>query len=75
MVQKQTLATIRRAKGDPHIPFSVFKPSGFARFALFEKLNAGQTLSEAGRWNSRASGNVETICELGSSERCTHFRC
>ncbi len=65
---EQTLATIRRAKGDPHIPFSVFKPSGFARFALLEKLNAGQTLSEAEQLEfTRFRKRVETICELGAA--------
>jgi proline dehydrogenase len=40
-----TLSTIERAKGDKHIPFCVFKPSGFVRFALLEKKNSGQKLS------------------------------
>ncbi len=41
-----TLSTIERAKGDKNIPFCVFKPSGFVRFALLEKKNAGSKLSE-----------------------------
>ncbi|HNS12316.1 MAG TPA: proline dehydrogenase, partial [Bacteroidia bacterium] len=42
---EQTLSTVLRAKGDPKIPFSVFKPSGFARIALLEKKNSGKLLS------------------------------
>jgi proline dehydrogenase len=64
---EQTLATIRRAKGDPHIPFSVFKPTGFVRFALLEKLNAGGTLTanEQEEFN-RFRRRVESICEQGA---------
>ena len=29
------------------IPFAVFKPTGFGRFALFEKLSAGKSLTDA----------------------------
>ena len=41
----ETLSTISRAKGDKNIPFCVFKPTGFARFALLEKKNAGILLT------------------------------
>lgn len=63
---QQTLATIERAKGDPAIPFSVFKPTGIARFALLEKKNAGAALSkdeqeEYGRFVKR----FDTICKKG----------
>ncbi|HNP99766.1 MAG TPA: proline dehydrogenase family protein [Bacteroidia bacterium] len=63
---KQTLATVQRAKGDSSIPFSVFKPSGFVRFALLEKKNAGKTLSsEEEKEFDRFKERVNTICKTG----------
>lgn len=41
----ETLSTITRAKGDVNIPFCVFKPTGFIRFAVLEKKNSGNKLS------------------------------
>ena len=34
----EILKTIERAKGNPKIPFCVFKPTGMVRFALIEKM-------------------------------------
>lgn len=63
---KQTLATVQRAKGDSSIPFSVFKPSGFVRFALLEKKNSGKTLSsEEEKEFDRFKERVNTICKTG----------
>jgi proline dehydrogenase len=60
---EETIATIERAKNDPHIPFCVFKVTGLARFALLEKVSANEALSaveieEFGRIKRR----VEKIC-------------
>ena len=41
----ETLETIKRAKGDKNIPFSVFKPTAFAHMALLEKKNSGFELN------------------------------
>jgi len=61
---EQTLSTVLRAKGDSTIPFSVFKPSGFARIALLEKKNSGKLLSvEEQEEYSRFYKRVSTICE------------
>lgn len=63
---KQTLATVQRAKGDSSIPFSVFKPSGFVRFALLEKKNSGKTLSsEEEKEFDRFKERVNIICKTG----------
>lgn len=63
---KQTLATVQRAKGDSSIPFSVFKPSGFVRFALLEKKNAGKELTPAEQEEfERFKNRVNTICKTG----------
>ncbi|MFM2208300.1 MAG: hypothetical protein RL213_2275 [Bacteroidota bacterium] len=64
---ENTLATIRRAKGDPAVPFSVFKPTGIARFALLEKLNARLPLSvEEAEENTRFRNRFDTICRTAS---------
>jgi proline dehydrogenase len=42
----ETIETIERARNDKNIPFCVFKVTGLARFALLEKVTAGEKLSE-----------------------------
>lgn len=37
----EVIKTIERAKNDPAIPFSVFKPTGISKFYLLEKANFG----------------------------------
>jgi proline dehydrogenase len=62
----QTLATIEEAKSNANVPFSVFKPSGFVRFALLEKINAKKTLTEEEQKEfQRFRNRVETICQTG----------
>jgi len=64
---EQTLATIRRAKGDPAVPFSVFKPTGIARFGLLEKLNARLPLSrEESDENDRFRTRFDLICRTAA---------
>lgn len=61
---EQTLSTVLRAKDDPGIPFSVFKPSGFVRLKLLEKRNAGNLLSIAEKEEySRFYARVNSICQ------------
>lgn len=62
---KEIMNTIRHADGDMRIPLTVFKVTGLGRFALLEKINAGQALdanekSEFQRLNQR----VDQICGL-----------
>jgi proline dehydrogenase len=45
--KNMTIATIKYAHSNPGVPFSVFKPSGMGRFALYEKVSAGEALSDA----------------------------
>jgi len=40
-------ATIERAKGDPMVPFCVFKVTGISRFALLEKVSSNSALTES----------------------------
>lgn len=60
---KETIATVERAKNEKHIPFSVFKITGLARFALLEKVSSGQKLSaEEEKEFARVHERVNRIC-------------
>jgi len=62
---KMTLKTIEFAKEKQAIPFAVFKPTGFGRFELYEKLGEGQALneSEQAEWN-RVVERFDKVCQL-----------
>lgn len=61
---EKTLKTIVFAKEKDAIPFAVFKPTGFGRFELYEKLGEGKTLSdkETEEWN-RVLDRFEKVCK------------
>jgi proline dehydrogenase len=61
---QMTLKIIDFAKEKKAIPFAVFKPTGFGRFELYEKLGEGQTLTEAeqAEWN-RVEQRFEKVCK------------
>ena len=62
---KETLATIHRAKGDSRIPFSVFKVTGMARFAMLEKISAMESLTSQEEIEfQKIKERVNTICKL-----------
>jgi len=62
----ETLATIARAKGDKNIPFSVFKPTGFAKVALLEKKNAGFELTPSEKLDyDKFLDRIYKICQAG----------
>lgn len=60
----EILRTIAAAKGNPDIPFSVFKPTGVIPKGILEKVAAGAALSsdEQATWD-RARKRVEQICQ------------
>jgi proline dehydrogenase len=62
---QETLSTIQMAKNNLNIPFCVFKVTGLARFALLEKVSAGETLNtaESEEWK-RVKDRVNKICSL-----------
>ena len=63
----QTLATIENAKGNKNIPFCVFKPTGFARFALLEKIQSKQTLSDSEKKEfEKFKARILKICQTGN---------
>lgn len=59
----EIMLTIQEAARNKSIPFSVFKVTGIARFALLEKVNSGESLSDTEKleWE-RVENRVDTIC-------------
>lgn len=60
---EMTLRTINFAKEKDSIPFAVFKPTGFGRFELYEKMGARVKLSESEQleWN-KIVDRFDTVC-------------
>jgi len=64
----EIIATIARAKGDPAIPFSVFKVTGIARFDLLAKVSANEKLSDKEQEEyNLIHDRVERICKAASA--------
>jgi proline dehydrogenase len=60
----ELIETIKRAKGDAKIPFSVFKVTGIARLGLLEKIDANAELSfEEKKEFERVKDRVRRICQ------------
>ncbi len=61
---EMTLKTIEFAKERQAIPFAVFKPTGFGRFYLYEKLGEKQSLTseEQTEWN-RVVERFDLVCK------------
>lgn len=59
-----TLKIIDFAKERKAIPFAVFKPTGFGRFELYEKIGEGKQLTpdEAMEWG-RVTGRFDRVCK------------
>jgi proline dehydrogenase len=66
--QLEIINTIKKAVELPQaIPFCVFKISGIARFALLEKINFKEELSELEKFEwEKALARVHSICETAS---------
>ncbi len=64
---EKVLKIVRFCKEKESMPIVVFKPTGFGRFALYEKLSAGQELSnkESEEWN-RVVNRFDTVCKIAS---------
>ncbi|MDC0249576.1 proline dehydrogenase family protein [Flavobacteriales bacterium] len=70
----ETIASINKAKSQISIPFSVFKPTGLARFSLLEKINSNIKLSETEEIEREAfEGRIETICKIASDNKVPVF--
>lgn len=61
---EETIATVAKAKNNPHIPFCVFKVTGMARFDLLEKKSKNAPLSaqESSEWD-RIVARVSSVCK------------
>ncbi|WP_036384681.1 proline dehydrogenase family protein [Muricauda sp. MAR_2010_75] len=61
---EKTLEILDFVKEKDAIPFAVFKPSGFGRFKLYEKVSAGVKLteSESAEWD-RLINRYEKVCK------------
>jgi proline dehydrogenase len=59
----ETIQGIKKAAGNPRIPFCVFKVTGLARFDLLAKVNAKESLTvDEGAEYDRVKARVEKIC-------------
>ncbi len=62
---EEILAIIRKAKNDPQIPLTVFKPTGIIRFELLEKVSAKDALTVAEQAEYfKAKARINQICRL-----------
>lgn len=61
---EKILKLISFSEGNPALPFSVFKPTGFGRFALYQKIGEGKTLTEDEQkeWN-RVVARFDKVCK------------
>lgn len=66
---REIVATIEKTKSNKNIPFSVFKTTGIARFALLEKINSGELLTEEEKeeW-ARVIKRMDYICKTAFNE-------
>ncbi len=64
------IKAIRYAATQPHIPFISLKITGFARFALLEKIHDGLALTagETSEWE-RVKKRIDDICNAASENR------
>ncbi|RXF68576.1 proline dehydrogenase family protein [Arcticibacter tournemirensis] len=62
---EEIMAIIRKAKTDPRIPLTVFKPTGVARFELLKKVSAKASLSTAEQAEYfKVKARINQICRL-----------
>ncbi len=62
--KNEIIRTIERAKGDPNIPFSVFKVTGIAPLGTLERMSAKKKLDAKGQAKcERITNRVAEICE------------
>ncbi|SFN67999.1 L-proline dehydrogenase [Bizionia echini] len=66
---EKTLKIIRFSDDRKAMPIAVFKPSGFGRFALYQKKSEGKVLTEneQDEW-SRVVARYDAVCKLGKEK-------
>lgn len=63
---KEALAAIEKGKSNSHIPFCVFKLTGFGRFGLLQKVNNKEPLSQNEEAEfERVKSRVDSMCLAG----------
>lgn len=69
---KMTLKTIEFAKERQAIPFAVFKPTGFGRLDLYEKVGNKSELTseELAEWN-RVEARFDLVCSEAHKKKCS----
>ncbi|PIQ26416.1 proline dehydrogenase [bacterium (Candidatus Blackallbacteria) CG17_big_fil_post_rev_8_21_14_2_50_48_46] len=71
---QELLKIIARAKGDPHIPFAVFKVTGLARYELLEKASQWGGLSASEKEElERVEHRIERICRAAADAETPVF--
>jgi proline dehydrogenase len=64
---QEILTAINKAKSNPNIPFSVFKPTGFGRFKLLQKVSTKKSLSQNEEAEfERLKNRIDQICAAGA---------
>ena len=70
----ETIASIKKAKTECSIPFSVFKPTGLARFALLEKISSKLKLTKEEEIEKNTFEiRIENICKTASENNVPLF--
>ena len=70
LAMHETIASIQKAKSEISIPFSVFKPTGLARFALLEKISNNSNLSKEEEIEKTTfEARIENICQTASDNK------
>ena len=71
---KETISSIKKAKEESSIPFSVFKPTGLTKFSLLEKLSEKKDLNENEKIeNLNFRNRIEKICKTASENKVPLF--
>ena len=74
LAMNETIASIQKAKSESSIPFSVFKPTGLARFALLEKISNNSNLTKEEEIEKTIfEGRIENICQTASDYKVPLF--
>ena len=70
----ETIASIKKAKTESSIPFSVFKPTGLARFALLEKISSKLKLTKEEEIEKKTfEVRIENICRIARENKVPLF--
>ena len=74
LAMNETIASIQKAKSESSIPFSVFKPTGLASFALLEKISNNSNLTKEEEIEKTIfEGRIENICQTASDNKVPLF--